>query len=179
MNRLTLQTKRLTLRPLVMSDAPDVHRLVGAIEIARNTLRIPHPYPDGAAEQWIGMHQNELKETDEVVFAIVVRETSEFAGVIGLEPKHFDIAEIGYWIGVPYWGRGYASEAARAVIEYGFEQRGFNRIEAGHFVRNPASGRVMEKAGMKYEGLLRQAMKKGDEYLDVKMYSILRSEFQR
>ena len=179
MKRPTLQTARLTLRPLAMSDAADVQRLAGAAEIARDTLRIPHPYPEGAAEEWLGFHQKELHETDEVAFAIVIRDSNEFAGVIGMVPKPFDTAEIGYWIGVPYWGRGYATEAAGAIIRYGFTERGFNRIEAAHFARNPASGRVMEKNGMRFEALLRQAVRKGDEYLDTKLYAILRSEFQR
>ena len=179
MKRPVLQTKRLTLRPLQVSDAPDVHRLVGAAEVAFNTLRIPHPYPEGAAEQWIASHENDLEDTSEVVFAIVARDSNEFAGVIGLLPKPFDTAEIGYWIGVPYWGRGYATEAVGAVIRYGFEERAFNRIDATVFTRNPPSCRVLEMNGLTFEGVLRQSVRKGDDYLDTRMYSILRSEFQR
>lgn len=179
MNRPVLRTQRLTLRPLQPSDAPDLSRLASAAEVARNTLRIPHPYPESAAVEWIAFNQKELQDGDEIVLAVVVTATNEFAGSIGLLTKPFDVAEIGYWIGVPYWGRGYATEAAAEMVRYGFEERGFNRIEAAHFARNPASGRVLQKIGMVFEGVMRQAMRKGDEYLDSRMYSILRSEFQR
>jgi len=110
--------------------------------------------------------------------AIVIRESGEIAGTIGLmmKPEH-DKAEIGYWIGVPYWNCGYATEAAKAVIDYGFTEWNLNRIDAGHFDRNPSSGRVMQKLGMQYEGKLRQSIKKWDEYLDVEYYAILRSDW--
>jgi ribosomal-protein-alanine N-acetyltransferase len=173
-----LMTARLALRPFEMSDAPDLQRLVGAPEVAYNTLRIPHPYPDGAAEEWISTHQQKFEERTEVVFAIALRETGELAGAIAIHPMPFDKAEIGYWIGLPYWGRGYATEAVGAIIRYGFEVLSLNRVESNHFLRNPASGRVMEKNGMRYEGLMRQAVKKGNEYLDIKMYGILREEWE-
>ena len=169
----TLTTERLILRPCVAEDADAIQRLVSDVEIARNTLNIPHPYPEGAAAQWIAKHA----ESEEIVFAIVTRDTNELAGVIGLVPKEHNRGEIGYWVGVPYWGRGYATEATRAIIRYGFEERGMNRIEAMHFSRNPASGRVMQKAGMEHEGTHRQAIFKWDEYLDAERYAILRREW--
>ena len=86
---------------------------------------------------------------------------------------------MGYWIGVPYWNKGYCSEAAKALIGYGFDELGLNRVFAEHMVRNPASGRVMEKAGMTYEGTLRQHVKKWDRYEDLKVYGILRTELLR
>ncbi|MGZ4810936.1 MAG: GNAT family N-acetyltransferase [Thermoanaerobaculia bacterium] len=172
-----LTTERLILRPYEMSDAPAMHRLVGAAEVAYNTLRIPHPYPDGAAEEWIATHQQKFEEKSEVVLAITMRDSGELVGTIGMVLGPFDKAEIGYWIGVPYWGRGYATEAVGALIRYGFEVLGLNRIESNHFTRNPSSGRVMEKNGMRCEGLLRQAVKKGGEYLDIKFYGILREDW--
>jgi len=179
MKRPVLTTERLTLRPLEAGDAADLRRLIDDPIIARNTLRIPHPYPEGAAEEWIAKHNDELKDVDEVVVAMVIRETGEFIGIMGLMPKPFDAAEIGYWLGRGYWGRGFATEAARALIRYGFEERTFNRIEATVFSFNDASAKVLEKSGMTFEGLLRQAVRKGDDYIDVRMYSIVKSEFQR
>ncbi len=173
----TLTTERLILRPFAATDATDVQRLAGAREVALNTLHIPHPYLDGVAEAWI--ERIRQPEAPETVFAIVPRETGELAGAVGLVPKEHDKAEIGYWIGVPYWGRGYATEAASAVIAYGFEQRGLNRIEACHFTRNPQSGRVLAKCGMQREGTWRQAIRKWDQYVDVTWWSILRSEWER
>jgi RimJ/RimL family protein N-acetyltransferase len=179
MNRPVLQTTRLTLRPLELRDAPHLRRLVDDPEIFRNTLRIPHPYPEGAAEEFIGRNQKQLEEKDEVALAVVVRDTDEFIGIIGMVPKPFDVGEIGYWLGRPYWNRGYASEAATAMVRYGFEERTFNRIDAVVFAHNAASARVLEKSGMTLEGVLRQFIRKGDQYLDARMYSVLRSEFQR
>ena len=179
MDRPTLHTERLTLRPLTLADAADLHRLVNDVEIARNTMMIPHPYPEGLAEEWIGTHQEKFEKNTEIVFGIERREDGAFIGVIGVIPEPHDMAEFGYWIGQEYWNHGYATEAAAAVIDYTFRTLSVNRVEALHFVRNPASGRVMEKCGMKYEGTLREARKKWDEYVDVKVYSILRSDWEK
>lgn len=170
-----LKTARLTLRPLTLGDAPRVQRLAGAREVALNTLTIPHPYPDGAAEEWI--RQRTTGEISELAFAI---DDGELAGVIGLHLKReHDMAEMGYWIGLPYWGRGYATEAGREVMRYGFEELGLNKIYAGYFTRNAASGSVLRKLGMRLEGTWRQHYKKWGEYVDVAFMAILKSEWQR
>jgi RimJ/RimL family protein N-acetyltransferase len=88
-----------------------------------------------------------------------------------------DRAELGYWIGKPYWGHGYCTEAARAVIGFGFEQCQLNRIHASCFSRNPASGRVLQKIGMTHEGRLRCHAKKWDAFEDIEMYAILRGDW--
>lgn len=157
----------ITLRPLTLADAPAVQTLASAYDVAYNTERIPHPYPDGAAETWIAMGEPHT-------FAI---DHGQLVGVIGLVMKGDGIGEIGYWIGVPFWNRGYASEAARQILRYGFEECNLHRIFAGHYVRNPASGRVMQKVGMTFEGTLRQHVKKWGEYLDMSFYGILRDEW--
>ena len=176
MDRPTLTTPRLLLRPFVLTDARDAQRLAGAREIADGTLTIPHPYPDGLAEEWIELQQRLFESRELINFAIALR-TGEVVGSIGLRMKKHGKAEIGYWIGVAHWGHGYATEAAAAVIDYGFRELNLNRIEAAHFSGNPASGRVMIKNGMKHEGTARQAAKKWDEYRDLEWYSILRSEW--
>jgi len=172
----TIATDRLILRAFNASDADTVQQLVSAYEVALNTLSIPHPYPDGAAAQWIGTHAG---RPDDHVFAITRRDDGALVGCIGIhvQPDH-DRAELGYWIGVPYWGAGYATEAARAAMEWGFETLELNRIYAEHFTRNPASGAVMRKIGMRPEGLLRRHIRKWDEYLDVVIYSVLREEWR-
>ncbi|HEX2062063.1 MAG TPA: GNAT family protein [Thermoanaerobaculia bacterium] len=175
MTRPTLHTQRLTLRPFTLDDAPAVHRLAGAYEVALNTALIPHPYPEGAAEEWIGVHQEDYDQNRIHHFAI---DDGQLAGAIGLVMKGDDIAEIGYWIGVPFWNRGYASEAAVEVIRYGFEQCRLERIFAGHYGRNAASGRVMQKAGMQYEGTLRKHAVKWGVRLDVVFYGLLREEWR-
>ena len=90
--------------------------------------------------------------------------------------QEFEHAEMGYWIGKPYWGQGYAAEASLAVLAYGFDQLGLHRIWARHMRRNPASGRVMQKMGMLYEGCMCQHVKKWDEFEDVLIYACLKSE---
>jgi RimJ/RimL family protein N-acetyltransferase len=170
-----IATPRLILRRFTLADAPEIQRLAGAREVALNTLMIPHPYPDGAAEEWIG--RQEAKAGEEITLAVTLNEA--LIGGIGLDrlDRSHDHAELGYWIGVPYWGRGYATEAGLAMLQHGFETLALNRIWAMHFVRNPASGRVPQKIGMKHEGRMRQHVKKWGEYVDVEMYGAIRREW--
>lgn len=174
----TLPTDRLILRPFTLADAPSVQRLAGDSAIADTTANIPHPYPDGVAEAWISNHAQEFEQGTAVVYAITLKVTGELVGAISLFSIRaaFDRAEMGYWIGVPYWNHGYCSEAAKALIRYAFDEIGLNRVFAEHMVRNPGSGRVMQKAGLSYEGTLRQHVKKGDRYEDLAVYGILRSD---
>ncbi len=176
----TLQTKRLILRPFTLEDAPEVKRLAGDKDIASTTLHIPHPYEDGMAEEWISKHQEEFEKGEQVTFAIVHREGKYLIGAIGLSSINMEneTAEVGYWIGKPYWNQGYCTEAAWGVLKYSFNVLGLNRIYARHFKENPSSGRVMQKLGMKHEGYLRQHFKKWDNFVDVEMYGILKEEFE-
>jgi RimJ/RimL family protein N-acetyltransferase len=180
MNKLSiLQTKRLILRPFQLKDADDVQKLAGAKEVAATTLNIPHPYEDGMAEKWIELTQKAVEKNELVNFAIFEKETDRLCGAIGL---HFNLrhnnAEMGYWIGVPFWGQGYCTEAALAVVKYGFEVLNLHRIHASHLTRNPTSGRVMEKIGMSYEGCQRQHVKKWDAFEDLALYGILIDDFK-
>src|SRR5688572_28564708 len=111
--RPTLRTARLILRPFTNADAQAVERLAGAYEVALNTLLIPHPYPHAAANEWIGGHDEDFEENRIHHFALEA--DGEVISAVGLVIKGEGIAEIGYWIGVPYWKRGYASEAAQEV----------------------------------------------------------------
>jgi len=174
----TLHTPRLLLRPFTLADAADVQRLAGAREIASTTAVIPHPYEDGMAEEWISTHAPALAEGRSITYAITLAETGELCGAIGLSltPEH-QRAELGYWVGVPYWGRGYCTEAALAVRDLGFSELGLHRVEAVHLARNPASGRVMQKIGMRHEGTLREHVLKWGVFETIECYAILRSEW--
>ncbi|HET7040124.1 MAG TPA: GNAT family N-acetyltransferase [Gemmatimonadales bacterium] len=175
-----ISTERLVLRPFRLDDAPAVVRLAGDPRVADTTLNIPHPYPDGAAEQWVSGRAEEYAQGTAVTYAVSDRRTGELVGAIGLHlyPR-FARAEMGYWIGVPYWNRGYGTEAARAMLRFGFETLGLHRIYAAHFARNPASGRVMEKVGMRREGVWRQHIRReGGPLEDAVVYGILRSEWR-
>lgn len=178
--RPTVHTARLTLRPCSMDDADDIHRLAGDRDIARNTMLVPHPYEYSEAERWIGTHQEIFESGQGVTFGIERREDAAFIGTIGLTifEKHRS-AEIGYWIGKPYWGNGYCTEASTAVLKYGFEIRKLHRIHGKCYSRNPASGRVMEKIGMQHEGRLREHILKWEVFEDVETYGILEDEFSQ
>lgn len=174
----TLETERLVLRPFSMADAAVVQRLAGDKEIASTTLNIPHPYEDGMAEAWIGAHQENFERGDSVTFALVRRTDKALVGVIGLNISQAHArAELGYWVGQPYWNKGYCTEAAQKVIHYGFETLGLVRIFARHLKRNPASGRVMQKVGMIYEGRLRKHVQKWEQFEDLDIYGILREDY--
>lgn len=173
-----LTTERLILRPFTIADAADVQQLAGDPAIAAMTLNIPHPYPDGAAEQWIATHAETWESGLGITLAIAERDSGQLMGAISIMNIRRDHqrGEIGYWVGKPYWNQGYASEATRALIRFGFQELELNRIQATHLPHNLASGRVMEKAGMQFEGQLRQYVKKGDQYQDLCMRSILRQD---
>jgi len=138
----TLQTDRLTLRPFRLEDAAAVAGYCGDWDVARMTTRIPHPYGIDDATKWIEGHASEPAE---LRFCIEVAGAP--AGAIGLIDLGKDVHELGYWIGRPFWGQGYATEAARAVVRFAFEELGAVRLTSGHMPENPASGRVLEKCG--------------------------------
>jgi ribosomal-protein-alanine N-acetyltransferase len=174
----TLYTERLILRPHTIWDADDLQRLINDKDIASTTLNIPFPYTLEDAIDWLSQREENYEETGSPQF-LIVHKDGYMVGGIGLAlVKPHNNAELGYWIGKQYWGKGYCTEAAYAVIKYGFEVIGLNRIHAKHFARNPASGRVMQKIGMKHEGCLRQEIKKWGQFEDLEVYAILKSEFK-
>ena len=176
--RPTLATARLVLRPFTLADAPDVQRLAGERDVASTTRNIPHPYPDSMAEQWIRTHQEHFAQGALVHFALVRRADHVLLGALSLRINLPDgNAKLGYWIGKPYWNHGYCTEAAHAVVKYGFEVLGLHRMHASYLTRNPASGRVLQKLGMTYEGCLRQHVNKWEVFEDLALYGILRSEY--
>jgi len=173
-----LETSRLLLRTFTQADAPVVASLASAREIAAMTLLIPHPYTLDHASGWISTHAGEWAADKSATWAITLKSDGSLLGAIGLHyTRAHQRAEIGYWIGVPSWGHGYATEAARAVVRCGFELLGLNRIYASHHQHNTASGNVLKKCGMLYEGTRRQDVLKWGEYQDSVAYAILRSEF--
>lgn len=174
----SIQTDRLLLRGFTTDDAADVRILAGAPEIARTTLNIPHPYEVGMAESWIQSHQRAYAEGAGIIFAICKQGKGQLLGAIGLTIQSvYRRAELGYWIALDSWGKGYATEAARAVVNFGFVKLKLNKIYATHMRQNTASGRIMQKIGMQQEGLLRQHVQKDGNYIDLVLYSILASEW--
>jgi [ribosomal protein S5]-alanine N-acetyltransferase len=170
-----IETARLKLRPYTEADIPQLVRLVSAREVAATTLRIAHPYTEQDARDFLaGAH-----DADKIWVAIALRSDGTQIGGVGLRLEHHhQHAELGYWLGVPYWGQGYATEAARAMMRYGFERLNLHRICASHFKHNPVSGRILLKLGMRHEGCRREHLRKWDQFIDLEQYGILRREWQ-
>ena len=174
----TLETDRLKLRAFSLADAADVQQLAGDRAIADTTLTIPHPYTDGDAENWIARHQPEFEQGKSVVFAVTRKADGRLVGAIGL--SHMVAghqAELGYWIGQPYWNQGICTEACREVLRYAFSELGLIRVHCYHLTRNPASGRVMQKLGMQREGSRRKHIKKWDQFEDLELYGVLKADW--
>jgi RimJ/RimL family protein N-acetyltransferase len=173
-----LQTSRLLLRSVGREDIPALIRLAGAREIAATTLGIPHPYAEQDAGEYVRKCEEDFLAGRSVTFAICKLPEREFFGAIGLViSEAHRRAELGYWIGVPFWNKGYATEASKAVLSFGFKTLRLNRIYAHHTVGNTGSQRVIQKIGMRHEGRLRQHVQKWDKFLDIENYGILAEEF--
>lgn len=150
---LPLRSARLTLRPLRADDAPSVRRLAGAWEVARYTAQIPHPYPDGAAEAWIAEACGDLAGARKINLAIERQADGALIGCVELDPDAPEEgATVGYWIGLPYWGQGYMTEALRRLMRFAFGDLRFPVIRASVAPANLASIRVQEKLGFRLAG---------------------------
>ena len=174
-----IKLERLTLRAYTMSDAADLQRLVGDRAIADTTLSISHPYENGMAEEWIKTHAPRLEDGTSVTFAVTLTESGALVGTVGLGiNKSHDRAEAGYWIGVPYWGNGYCTEAAREILRFCFEELELQRVFAGHFAGNEASGHVQRKIGMRHEGVQRWGISRFGALKDRVCYGIILPEWE-
>jgi RimJ/RimL family protein N-acetyltransferase len=171
----TIETARLRLRPYREADILELLPLVGTREVAATTLRIAHPYTEEHARDFLVLAQ----QPDKIWLAITLRADGRQIGGVGLRlDLQHQHAELGYWLGVAYWGKGYATEAARAMLHYGFETLKLHRIFASHFKHNPASGRILVKLGMRHEGCQREHLLKWDQYVDSELYGMLRQEWK-
>ena len=179
MNLPTFKTERLQLRPFRLNDSTRVQKLAGDWDVAKTTANIPHPYDDGMAEEWISTHSESFEKKEHATFAIELISDQILIGAISLDLHlNHEWAELGYWIGKPYWNQGYCTEAASEILRFGFIDLGLNRIQARHMSKNPASGCVIEKIGMSFEGILRQSLKRFGTIEDAIIYSILKEEYE-
>lgn len=175
---LKFETNRLLIRLFEQSDAQMVQVLAGSEEVARTTLTIPHPYPEGAAEGWIKSTHQSAEKGDSYAFALVKKEGQALIGCMSLGvSKQHNRAELGYWIGQPFWGQGFATEAAQRIVQFGFEDLGLNRIFAAAMTKNPGSCKVMRKIGMKHEGTFPQHVMKWGRYEDIVFYGMVKSDY--
>lgn len=177
MEQAELTTPRLILRPFEASDADAITRLAGDRAIAAMTRRIPHPYERRHAEEWLAALPEKAARGEEFAWAVMLRACGMLIGSAGLRFHADDErGELGYWIGRPYWSRGYCTEAATELVRYGFAELRLNRIHACCLARNRASAYVLRKLGLAYEGCARQHFKKWGRFEDVETYGALRAE---
>jgi ribosomal-protein-alanine N-acetyltransferase len=165
----------IKLRALLKSDIKRLAELANNKKIAENLKDIfPHPYNENDAEFFINLTS---QENPQVTFAIEFN--GELCGVIGLVPQE-DVyrksAEIGYWIGEPFWGKGIAAAAVGLITDYGLNQLDFVRIHTGVFEGNTASMRVLEKCGYEKDGVFKKAIFKNGKILDEYRFSIIKTE---
>ncbi|MDR8392298.1 GNAT family N-acetyltransferase [Aliifodinibius sp. S!AR15-10] len=174
----TIETERIRLRKPEVRDIPQIVTYAGHPKIAEMTLNIPHPYQEKDAVKWLNMANEGFEDKSKYLFAICHLQEDEMIGAIGLKVnKRFNRAELGFWIGEPFWNNGYATEAVKEVIKFGFKEIDLNKIYAIHLVKNPASGKVMQNNGMIKEGELVEHIKKGAEYFSVIQYRLTRKEY--
>lgn len=175
-----IETERLILRRIEKRDAEDMYEYSSDSHVPEYLLWRAHPSLD-YTKKYIKSLKKYYKEHVFFDFAVIYKENGKMIGTCGFsaadEENH--CAEIGYVLSRDYWGMGIACEAAREIIRMGFETLGFNRISAKYMIENVRSARVMEKLGMKNEGIQRQAMYVKGSYRDIGCYSILKSEYEK
>ncbi len=173
----TITTARLTLRAPEMRDADAWEAICRPIEVARGTLRMPHPYPKGGAADWFNLNREARVRGERCSFLMLDRDDT-IVGMASLDiaPEHRH-AELGYTVAMDHWGKGYATEAARAVVDFGFQSLDLVRIHAGYYLSNPASGRVLEKLGFVHEGTRPKFYLRLGEWMDLALMRLLREEW--
>ena len=176
---VTILTERLSLGVILASDIPSIIKYAGAAEVGEHMLNLPHPYYEKDAIFWLNLAHQGWQDKSNYIFGIRLQETQELIGGIGLQiTSSYDRGELGYWIGVPFWGQGYMSEAVAAVLKFGFETAGLHKIFAIHDIANPASGKVMSKNGMVKEGELKDHIKVKGAYKNIAQYGLTITDYK-
>ncbi|MFU0791195.1 MAG: GNAT family N-acetyltransferase [Virgibacillus proomii] len=170
----TITTKRLLLRLFQKTDAATVTKLCNSYNMYKNTLYLPYPYSIDDALSWMEQHLDNFNANKIYEFAITDKETRKLYGAIALSNNQtFNNGEIAYWIGEDFWGNGYATEAAQAIIQFAFDENQYHKVFARYFHSNLASGRVLQKLGMRKEGVLIDHVKKENQYKNLVYYGII------
>ncbi|MRG87179.1 GNAT family N-acetyltransferase [Salinibacillus xinjiangensis] len=173
-----IETERLVMRPYDLSDAPRAQKLGDDKDVAETTF-IPYPYTLEKVEDWIQNHLSLIENGDAYPLAVILKSERQLIGTMTIRgDKTHNKGELAYWIGKDYWGKGYATEASKKIIEFGFHDLKLNRIWAPVMSKNKASGKVMKKVGLNYEGTLKQDILKWDKYEDVDIYGLLKENYR-
>ena len=175
---MRLETERLILRPFEDGDAPALLQIMNAPEVTANLLISPTFSQEDIAES-IRKRIDAMEARERYSLAIVQKETGALMGtcaLINVSWEHMH-AELVYYLGTEFWGKGYMTEAVRRMVQFGFEELGLERISVGCFARNKASARIIEKLGFQPEGIARHAYRKDGEFLDELRFGMIRSDF--
>lgn len=178
MQQSTLSTARLHLRPFVPEDCTVLAQIANNRDIADTTISVPYPYTEAFAQSAIQTFLEDWTQDTAVHFAIVEPLNNQLIGYMALKDidKEHSQAELSFWIDTDQAGKGFATEAGQAIMHYAFSDLSLNRICAYHMTRNPASGRILSKLGMKQEGHLRQRVIKWGQCEDVLLWAALKSD---
>jgi RimJ/RimL family protein N-acetyltransferase len=171
---VVIKTNRFTLRPFRAGDAPAIAACINDKTIARNLLSVPYPYSLADADQWLKRIRNNARRKNPTWVSFAIEIDGNFAGDIGLFKISGHKAEMGYWLARDYWGRGIMTGVVKEVVRFAFRELGIRRVYAHVFTYNPASVRVLEKAGFEFEGKLIKNVKKDDRLLDEYIYAKVR-----
>ncbi len=175
-----IETQRLLLTELTSSDITSIVEYASNKNISNYTHNLPFPYSEKDAIYWINLANLGFKNGTKLTFGIRPKPDNEFIGGIGLTiVPEFERAEIGYWVAEPFWGKGYATEATKAIINFGFSDLGLNKLTSSHLAKNPASGKVLTKSGLMKEGVLKEHLVKNSEYHDLVVFGLTKKEFEK
>ncbi len=171
----------MILRPYEPSDTEDIFKVVSRREIADTTVSIPHPYPRQTVEWWINFIKENMEKGNAYEFGVYKKDEPHIyignSGFVNISKQHNN-GEIGYFISPEYWNQGYGTEACCKIVEFGFQELKLERVYGRCMTKNEGSRKIMEKAGLKYEGLAKHEVLKWDKYEDVWYFGLIRSEWE-
>ena len=173
-----LQSTRLRMRPFSLDDIPEVNRLVGDYDVATPLIAVDYPYTEDDARRWILRHRPGYEVGGALNFAVEQREDGALVGFIGIGGNDSE-AGMGYWYGRSFWGNGYATEAGRTTLAFGFEELLLQRVKASHLSSNGASGRVLQKMDMRFIGRNPHYYPKWGKHCDKDEYAITWAGYQK
>ena len=171
-----LETERLLLRPPERRDIPALVPLANNYDVAKNLSKLPYPYTVAHGEEFVAGAREQWEQGSDYPFSITRKSDGAFLGGCGLHPKEGQF-EFGYWLGQPYWRLGYATETARRLVVFAFQELNAPRVWAGWYWDNPASGHVLEKVGCKPGGLEKRSCIARGTDVDCNIVALSREEF--
>ncbi len=174
-----LKSNRFVMRQLKKQDLGQLVIRCNNVNISKQTYNLPFPYTESFAESRLVFIGDGFLKGERIVWLITEKNSGIIVGEMGLHLlQEHQTAELGYWIAEEFWGKGIATEVLACVMDFGFGEMGLHKIFATHFGNNPASGKVMQKCGMKHEGVLRSHVISRGEFKDLVQFGLLQSEWK-